>query len=69
MSETTAVMEKKPSTTRRKQQEAPEEVYDLPEVTATLANFIANLSVITAMTKGEPEVIHEEDSGITIYNY
>ena len=32
MSETTAVMEKKPSTTRRKQQEAP-------EVTATLANF------------------------------
>ena len=58
MSETTAVMEKKPSTTRRKQQEAP-------EVTATLAN----LSVITAMTKGEPEVIHEEDSGITIYNY
>ena len=59
MSETTAVMEKKPSTTtRRKQQEAP-------EVTATLAN----LSGITAMTKGEPEVIHEEDSGITIYNY
>ena len=62
MSETTAVMEKKPSTTRRKQQEAP-------EVTATLANLIANLSGITAMTKGEPEVIHEEDSGITIYNY
>ena len=62
MSETTAAIEKKPSTTRRKQQEAP-------EVTATLANFIANLSVITAMTKGEPEVIHEEDSGITIYNY
>ena len=58
MSETTAVIEKKPSTTRRKQQEAP-------EVTATLAN----LSDITAMTKGEPEVIHEEDSGITIYNY
>ena len=58
MSETTAVMEKKPSTTRRKQQEAP-------EVIATLAN----LSGITAMTKGEPEVIHEEDSGITIYNY
>ena len=58
MSETTAVMEKKPSTTRRKQQEAP-------EVTATLAS----LSGITAMTKGEPEVIHEEDSGITIYNY
>lgn len=59
MSETTTVMEKKPSTTtRRKQQEAP-------EVTATLAN----LSGITAMTKGEPEVIHEEDSGITIYNY
>lgn len=58
MSETTAVMEKKPSTTKRKQQEAP-------EVTATLAN----LSSITAMTKGEPEVIHEEDSGITIYNY
>ena len=65
MSETTAVMEKKPSTTRRKQQEAPEEVYDLLEVTATLAN----LSGITAMTKGEPEVIHEEASGITIYNY
>ena len=68
MSETTAVMEKKPSTTRRKQQEAP-------EVTATLANLsgitatLANLSGITAMTKGEPEVIHEEDSGITIYNY
>lgn len=58
MSETTAVMEKKPSTTRRKQQEAP-------EVTATLAN----LSGITVMTKGEPEVIHEEDSCITIYNY
>ena len=58
MSETTAVMEKKPSTTRRKQQEAP-------EVTATLAN----LSGIIDMTKGEPEVIHEEDSGITIYNY
>lgn len=58
MSETTAVMEKKPSTTKRKQQEEP-------EVTATLAN----LSGITAMTKGEPEVIHEEDSGITIYNY
>ena len=58
MSETTAVIEKKPSTTRRKQQEAP-------EVTATLAN----LSGITDMTKGEPEVIHEEDSGITIYNY
>lgn len=58
MSETTAVIEKKPSTTKRKQQEEP-------EVTATLAN----LSGITAMTKGEPEVIHEEDSGITIYNY
>lgn len=58
MSETTTVMEKTPSTTRRKQQEAP-------EVTATLAN----LSGITAMTKGEPTVIHEEDSGITIYNY
>ena len=58
MSETTAVIEKKPSTTRRKQQEEP-------EVTATLAN----LSNITAPVKGEPEVIHEEDSGITIYNY
>ena len=60
MSETTDVVvaEKTPSTTRRKQQEEP-------EVTATLAN----LSGITAMTKGEPEVIHEEDSGITIYNY
>ena len=64
MSETTDVVvaEKKTSTTRRKQQEEP-------EVTATLANFIANLSGITAKSKGEPEVIHEEDSGITIYNY